>query len=107
MTQNRWNVPAERPEIDFEENRYRKTRENLRSELFRERPNGESTDRAYDMVTGENESPIPEFLSFSRDECYHEVISANPMMISFPNSTRRSQRKSEPQRLQTQTQSIE
>ena len=65
LTQNRWNVSVGRPEIDSEDNRSRKTRANLRSELIRERPNGGSTDRAYDMVTGENESPIPvpEFLT--------------------------------------------
>ena len=64
LTQNRRNVPAERPEIDSEDNRDGKSRENLRSELIRECPNGESTDRAYDMVTGGNESPspAPEFL---------------------------------------------
>ena len=48
LTQNRWNVPAERLEIDAEDNRYGKTRESPRSESTRERPIGEYTDQAYD-----------------------------------------------------------
>ena len=50
LTQNRWNVPAERPEIDSEGNRHGKTTDNSRSEPIRERPNDESTDQAYDNV---------------------------------------------------------
>ena len=65
LTQNGRNVPVEKPEIDSEDNRYGKTTDNSRSELIRERPNHESTDQAYVMVTRENETPIPapEFLS--------------------------------------------
>ena len=48
LTQNRWNVPAKRPEFDSEDNRYGKTRENPRSEPVHERPIGEFTDQAYD-----------------------------------------------------------
>ena len=46
LTHNRWNAPTERPEIDSEDIRYGKTRENLRSEPISERPNGEFTDKA-------------------------------------------------------------
>ena len=38
LTQNRWNVPFERPEINPEENCSNKTRKNSRSEQFRDRP---------------------------------------------------------------------
>ena len=55
LTQNRWNVPSERPEINPEENCSKKTRKNPRSEQFRDRPfDGTTNASAYDMVTGEN-----------------------------------------------------
>ena len=66
LTQNRWNVPSERPEINSEENCSKKTRKNSRSEQFRDRPiDGTTNASAYDMVTGDNESPnpVPEFLT--------------------------------------------
>ena len=61
LTQNWWNVPAARPEIDSEDNRCGKSRDNSGSEPIRGRSNDESTDQAYDLVTGENESPIQVF----------------------------------------------
>ena len=48
FSQNRWNVPAERQDIDSEDNCYGKTRENQRIEPVRERPIGEFTDQTYD-----------------------------------------------------------
>ena len=49
LTQNRWNVPSERPEINPEENCSNKTRKNSRSEQFRDRPiDGTTNDSAYD-----------------------------------------------------------
>ena len=60
LTQNRWNVPAERPEINSEDNRFGKIRENSRSQLIRERLNDEPTDQAYDRmffkISGINDS---------------------------------------------------
>ena len=48
LTQNRWNVPSERPEINSEENCSKKTRKNS-SEQFRDRPSdGTTNDSAYD-----------------------------------------------------------
>ena len=38
LTQNRWNIHSERPEINSEDIRYEKIRENSRSEPIRERP---------------------------------------------------------------------
>ena len=49
LTQNRWNIHSERPEINSEDIRYEKIRENSRSEPIRERPDAELTDRAYDI----------------------------------------------------------
>ena len=49
LTQNRRNLQSERPEINSEDIRYEKIRENSRSELIRERPDAELTDRAYDI----------------------------------------------------------
>ena len=48
LTQNRFNVPAERLEINSEDNRFGKIRENSISELTREHLNDEPTDQAYD-----------------------------------------------------------
>ena len=66
VTQNRWNVPAESPKVNSERFCNKKSRGNSRSEPIRDRPNeGSLNTRAYDMVTGDNESPIdaPEFLT--------------------------------------------
>ena len=86
MTQNRWNVPSERPETIPEENCSKKTRENSRSEQFRDRPiDGTTNASAYDMVTGENESPIdvPEFLTGrmpSKSHLHRSHDDLNPLV---------------------------
>ena len=87
LTQNRWNVPSERPEINSEENCSKKTRKNSRSEQFRDRPIDGTTneDSAYDMVTGENEPPIdvPEFLTGrkpSRSHLHRSHDDLNPLL---------------------------
>ena len=49
LTQNRWNVPSERPEINCKEFRSEKTRENSRSEPIRDHFNdGITNHNAYD-----------------------------------------------------------
>ena len=86
LTQNRWNVLSERPEINPEENCSNKTRKNSRSEQFRDRPiDGTTNASAYDMVTGENESPIdvPEFLTGrmpSRSHLHGSHDDLNPLL---------------------------
>ena len=50
LTQNRWNVRAERPVIDSEDNRCGKSRDNSGSEPIRGRSNVEPTDQAYDTI---------------------------------------------------------
>ena len=86
LTQNRWNVPSERPEINPEENCSNKTRKNSRSEQFRDRPvDGTTNGSAYDMVTGENEPPIdvPEFLTGrmpSRSHLHRSHDDLNPLL---------------------------
>ena len=90
VTQKGWNVPVERPEINTEVLRNGKARNISKSELVLKRLNDEPTDNTYDMVTGENESPInvPEFLT-GRMSCNHQAITTNPMMTSIPYLTRR------------------
>ena len=106
MTENGWDVPSERPEVNSEDLRREKVRNDLRSEQTHGRQfNDRSDDRnAYDMVTRENEFPVqvPEFLT---DEYLQEVISTSPMMTSI--LTRRSQHKSESSRLSNQIQSTD
>ena len=66
LTRNRWNVPSERPKINSEETYGEKAKKNTRCEQRTDYQNGSQPNlRAYDMVTGENESPIqlPEFLT--------------------------------------------
>ena len=48
VTRNRWNVPAERPEVNPEDYRSEKIRNNSRSEPIRDRLNDDYTDQAYD-----------------------------------------------------------
>ena len=65
-TQNRWNVPSERQKANSEILRNTSSRDNSRSKPTRDRPNdGPTNSHAYDMVTGENESPmdVSEFLT--------------------------------------------
>ena len=68
LTNERWNVPAERPEGYSEILQNLEPRNNSKSKQTNDRPKDGFTStnsRAYDMVTGENESPIevPEFLT--------------------------------------------
>ena len=63
LTQNRWNVPSERPEINPEENCSNKTRKNSRSEQFRDRPiDGTTNASAYDNY-------ISNIYDYSRVSC--------------------------------------
>ena len=68
MTKERWNIPSERPEGYSEVLRNTDSRNNLKNKALGDRQKDGFTfpdTRAYDMVTGENESPIevPEFLT--------------------------------------------
>ena len=47
LTQSKWNVPAERPEINSEDVRYGKAKEKLGNEQLRERINDEYADQAH------------------------------------------------------------
>ena len=58
LTQNRWNVPAERPELNSEDCRSERIKGNLRSEPVRTCFVENHHEQAYDIVTGENEPPI-------------------------------------------------
>ena len=60
MTKKGWDVPSERPEVNPQVLRNASVRDNSRSEQIQNRHNDDQTNRnAYDMVTGEKESPIP------------------------------------------------
>ena len=68
LTQNRWNIPSERPEGYSEVLQNSESRNNSKSKPNCDRQKDGSTathTRAYDMVTGENEPPneVPEFLT--------------------------------------------
>ena len=65
VAQKRWNVPTEGMEYIAEDNCNEKIRNISRSEFSCNRLQDEFTDQAYDMVTGDNESPIqvPEYLT--------------------------------------------
>ena len=54
VTQNRWNVLAERPENDPEDYLSEKIRNNSRSEPIRNRLNDDYTDQAYDNIRRES-----------------------------------------------------
>ena len=60
-----WNFPAERPKINPNDYCSEKTEGNFRSELTRDCLLDNIQEQAYDMMAGENESPIPvpEFLT--------------------------------------------
>ena len=65
-TRRGWEVPAERPETDAEEQRNPNARTNCRNERHDVRQKGGiSNHNVHDMVTGDNESPpqVPEFLT--------------------------------------------
>ena len=66
LTHNRWNVPSERPELNPEEAYGEKVKKNTRCEQRNGYQSGSQPNlRAYETVTGDNESPIeaPEFLT--------------------------------------------
>ena len=65
-TLNKWNVPSERPGMNSEETYGEKTRKNNRiDQRFDYQTGSQPNLLTYDMVTGDNESPIeaPEFLT--------------------------------------------
>ena len=81
-TQNRWNVPSERPEVNSEGLQNINPKDSSASKPNCNRQNDGIVDsNAYDMVTGDNESPnqIPEFLTgriLSRnhlDQSYEDI----------------------------------
>ena len=89
LTRERWNVPAERPEGYSEVLRNSDSRDNSRSKPFmdcqKDGPTTSTNARAYDMVTGENESPtdIPEFLTGrmpSRSHLNRSHDDLNPLL---------------------------
>ena len=82
LTQNRWNVPSERPEVNSEGLQNINLKDSSASKPNCNRQNDGVVDsNAYDMVTGDNESPnqIPEFLTgriLSRnhlDQSYEDI----------------------------------
>ena len=58
LTQDRWNVPSEIPEVNCERFCNEKSRGNSRSEPICDRPNDGSMNTCAYMVTADNESPI-------------------------------------------------
>ena len=82
MTQNRWDIPSERPEINSEGLQNTNPKDSSTSKHNHDRQNdGGINLNAYDMVTGDNESPnqVPEFLTgriLSRnhlDQSYEDI----------------------------------
>ena len=82
MTQNRWDIPSERPEINSEGLQNTNPRDSSTSKHNHDHQNdGGINLNAYDMVTGDNESPnqVPEFLTgriLSRnhlDQSYEDI----------------------------------
>ena len=94
-TQNRWNVPSDRPETNSEETYGEKVKKKIRCESRIDYQNDvQPHPRAYDMVTGENESPIevPEFLMGgmpSRSNILRSHDDLNPLLdTTFPAQDR-------------------
>ena len=82
MTQNRWDIPSERPEINSEGLQKTNPKDSSTSKHNHDHQNdGGINLNAYDMVTGDNESPnqVPEFLTgriLSRnhlDQSYEDI----------------------------------
>ena len=82
MTQNRWDIPSERPEINSEGLQNINPKDSSTSKHNHDHQNdGGINLNAYDMVTGDNESPnqVPEFLTgriLSRnhlDQSYEDI----------------------------------
>ena len=86
MSKEGLNVSAERPKTNSEDLRTISTRENLRCENVQNRQNdNQPNHNDYDMVTGENESPIdvPEFLTVrmpSRNHLHRSHDDLNPLL---------------------------
>ena len=86
LTQNRWNVPSERPGMSSEETYGEKTKKTNRSEQHVDHQSGSQPNlRAYDMVTGDNESSIdvPEFLTgriTSRNHLHSSHDDLDPLL---------------------------
>ena len=101
LTPNRRTVLSERPEINSEETYGEKVKKNTRCEQRIDHQNdGQPHSRAFDMVTGEHESPI-QVLEFLMGRMHQEIISTSLTMISI--LTRRSQHKTDSPRLFIQT----
>ena len=89
MTQNRWNVPSERTEVYPEETYGEKVKKTNRNEQRFDYQNGSHPKlRAYDVVKGDNESPIeaPEFLTGrmpSRNHLHSSHDDFNPLLDSM------------------------
>ena len=100
LTQNRWSVTSERPEVNSEGLQNINPKDSSASKPNCNRQNDGVVDsNAYDMVTGDNESPnqIPEFLTgriLSRNHLDQGWISTRTSTL-----TRRSQHKKDPPRL--------
>ena len=65
-TRKGWDVPSERPELNFEVQRNLNAKNSLRNEQEENQLNNDYPDlNVHDMVTGDNESPnqVPEFLT--------------------------------------------
>ena len=83
--QKGWNVPAERPEYNSKDSWDERIKSNSRGEFCRNLPQDDITDHAYDMVTGDNESPnqVPEFLTGrmpSRSHLNQSHVDLNPLL---------------------------
>ena len=97
-TLNKWNVPSERPETNSEETYSEKAKKSNRGEQRFDYQNGSQPNlRAYDMVTGDNESPIeaPEFLTGRmppRNHFHSSHDNFNPLLdTKIPAQERKAQ----------------
>ena len=91
LTINRWNIPSERPEFNPEEVICEKIKKNTRCEQRNGYQSGSQPNlRAYDMVTGDNKSPIeaPEILTGrmpSRSHLHSSHDDLNPTVYYPPS----------------------
>ena len=105
MSKEGLNVSAERPKTNSEDLRTISTRENLRCENVQNRQNdNQPNHNDYDMVTGENESPIdvPEFLTVrmpSRNHLHRSHDDLNPQRRFGKNMAADVSAKNMPKRL--------
>ena len=86
LTQSRWDVPSERPEINSEETYGEKVKKNTRCERRIDNKNdGQPRQRTYGIVTWKNGAPIdvPEFLTGlmpSRSHLHRSYDDLNPLL---------------------------